>query len=54
MPLILIDAVSHRISHSPDLSLELSRRLGSHIVKSGQVTEKMLEKFYVCCQNLHD
>jgi hypothetical protein len=39
---------------SPYLSLELGRRLGSHVVKSGQVTEKMLEEFYVCCQNLHD
>lgn len=28
--------------------------LASHIAKSGQVTEKMLEEFYVCCQNLHD
>jgi hypothetical protein len=39
---------------SPYLSLELGRRLGSQVVKSGQVTEKVLEEFYVCCQNLHD
>jgi hypothetical protein len=51
MPLFLVDAGSvkytQRASCAPGV-------LSAGMIKSGQVTEKMLEEFYVCCQNLHD